>query len=178
MSFSPFENRLCRDIRNDLSQSFLAAIREKRMDRVHHTVLALEQKKLEPCHREYIDNRMARYQTIITSLESVPADIFTTACLIWDQALFFECHEWLEPFWTRAKGNKKKLIQALIRAAATYVLLEAGRKSGAKKSAEKALAFLSANRSAIPPVFKADLLIVALSTLDTHPPKLSEKQIN
>ncbi len=178
MSFSPFENRLCRDIRNELSQSFLAAILEKRMDRVHHTVLALEQKKLEPCHREYIDNRLARYQTIITSLEYVP-DIFTTACLLWDQSLFFECHEWLEPFWIKAKGKEKKLIQALIRAAATYVLLEAGRKSGAKKSAEKALAFLSANRSDIPPVFKADLLIVALSTLDTRPPKLRiEKQIN
>ena len=172
MSFSPFENRLCRDIRNELSQSFLAAIREKRMDRVEDTVVALEQKKLEPFHREYIDNRLVKYRTILSLLESVPDDLFTTACLIWDQALFFECHEWLEPFWIRAKGNEKKLIQALIRAAAAYVLLEAGRKSGAKKSAEKALAFLSENRSAIPSIFRSDLLISALSTLDTPPPKL------
>ncbi len=180
MSFSPFENRLCRDIRNELSQSFLAAILEKHMGRVDHTVLALEQKKLEPCHREYIDNRQTRYQAILSLLKSaqksVPADLFTTACLLWDQALFFECHEWLEPFWIQAKGNEKKLIQALIRAAAAYVLLEAGRKSGAEKSAEKALAFLLANRSVIPPVFKADLLIHALSNLDTPPPKLTAEK--
>jgi hypothetical protein len=171
MSFSPFENRLCRDIRNRLSQSFLAAIGEKSMDPVRKTVLALEQQTLAPWHTAYIDNRLTRYQTILT-LESLPTDRFTTACLLWDQALFFECHEWLEPFWIQAEGSEKKLIQALIRAAATYVLLEAGRKSGAKKSAKKALAFLSANSSAIPSVFKAGPLILALKSLDPHPPKL------
>jgi hypothetical protein len=171
MSFSPFENRLCRDIRNRLSQSFLAAIGEKSMDPVRKTVLALEQQTLAPWHTAYIDNRLTRYQTILT-LESLPTDRFTTACLLWDQALFFECHEWLEPFWIQAKGNEKKLIQALIRAAATYVLLEAGRKSGAKKSAQKALAFLSANTSIIPPIFKSASLILALRSLETPAPKL------
>ena len=170
MAFSPFENRLCRDVRNKLSESFLSAIQEKQRGPVDGIVLTLKQRKLAPWHIDYIDNRLARYQNILSQLKSAP-DIFTTACLLWDQSLFFECHEWLEPFWFQAKGSEKKLFQALIRAAATYVLLEAGQESGAKKSAVKALAFLSENRAIIPPVFKSDLLILALSSLDAPPPK-------
>jgi len=171
MVFSPFENRLCRDVRNKLSVSFLSAIQEKRLEPVNKIILTLKQGQLAPWHIAYIDNRLVQYHTILSQLGSAPTDIFTTACLLWDQALFFECHEWLEPSWTQAKGSEKKLIQALIRAAATYMLLEAGREFGAKKSAEKALAFLSENRSIIPPIFKSDLLISALSSLDAPPPK-------
>jgi len=169
MGFAPFENRLCRNIRNLLSNSFLEALEKEHMDPVRKTALALKGKTLAPWHIDYIDNRLARYQIILAQLKSSP-EIFTTACLIWDQSLFFECHEWLELFWVQAKGNEKKLIQALIRAAATYVLLEAGRTSGAKKSAEKALAFLRVNRSAIPPIFKPDRLISALNCLEFPPP--------
>lgn len=170
MVFSPFENRLCRDVRNKLSEGFLSAIQAKRLDPVDEIALTLKQKKLAPWHINYIDNRLTRYITVLSQLKSTP-DMFTTACLLWDQSLFFECHEWLEPFWNQAKGSEKKLIQALIRAAATYVLLEAGQESGAKKAAKKALAFLSENKAIIPPVFKSDLLILALSSLDAPPPK-------
>lgn len=171
MSFAPFENRLCRDIRNGLAKSFLTALHERRMDPVDRTILALKQQELAPCHAAYIDNRLARYQTILTHFESIPTDVFTTACLLWDQALFFECHEWLEPFWIQAKGREKKLIQALIRSAGTYALLEAGRTSGAKKTAGKALAFLRANTSIIPDIFTSVRLIAALESLDSPPPK-------
>ena len=170
MGFAPFENRLCRDIRNCLAKSFLETLGENRMDPVHQMALALKEKTLAPWHIDYIDNRLARYQIVLTQLKSDP-EIFTTACLIWNQSLFFECHEWMESFWIRAKGNEKKLIQALIRAAGTYALLEAKRTSGAKKSAEKALAFLRVNRSAIPPFFKPDLLISALNNLESPPHK-------
>lgn len=170
MGFAPFKNRLCRDIRNLLSNSFLEALGKERMDPVCKTALALKEKTLDPWHINYIDNRLARYQIVLTQLNPGP-EIYTTACRIWDQSLFFECHEWLEPFWMKAKGNEKKLIQALIRAAATYVLLEAKRTSGAKKSAEKALAFLRVNRSAIPPIFKPDSLISALNHLESPAPK-------
>lgn len=171
MSFAPFENRLCRDIRNDLAKSFLTAIQERCMAPVDSTILALKQQELAPWHLDYIDNRLTRYQTVLSHLESTPTDIFTTACLLWDQALFFECHEWLEPFWIQAQGNEKKLIQALIRSAGTYALLEAGRNTGAKKSAEKALAFLTANTSLIPGIFASTRLIDALKSLDSPPPK-------
>jgi hypothetical protein len=171
MSFAPFENRLCRDIRNDLAKSFLTAIQERSMKPVDRTLLALRQKELAPFHVAYIDNRLTRYQTILTHVESIPTDIFTTAVLIWDQALFFECHEWLEPFWIQATGRQKKLIQALIRSAGTYALLEAGRNSGAKKTAEKALAFLRANTAIIPGLFTSARLIAALESLDSPPPK-------
>jgi len=177
MIFNPFENRLSRDIRNSLAKSFLAAIQEKQIDLVHHTAFILKQKKLERCHSDYIDNRLAQYQVILIQLKSVPDDIFTTACLLWDQELFFECHEWLESFWIKAKGNEKRLIQALIRAAGSYALREAGRDSGAEKSASKALVFLSANKSSIPPVFKPELLLQALSSPDLLPPKLMQDRL-
>ena len=106
MSFAPFENRLCRDIRNDLAKSFLTAIQERCMDPLDNTLLALKQKELAPWHVDYIDNRLPRYQTILAHLESIPADIFTTAVLLWDQALFFECHEWLEPFWIQGYSHQ------------------------------------------------------------------------
>ena len=171
MIFSPFENRLCRDIRNDLAKSFLEALQDCSMAPVDCTILTLKQQELAPWHLDYIDNRLARYQNILSHLESIPAEIFTTACLLWDQALFFECHEWLEPFWIQASGNEKKLIQAMIRAAATYVLLEAGREAGAKKSAEKALVFLTTNTSLVPEIFASSRLIAALKSLDSPPPK-------
>jgi hypothetical protein len=172
VSFSPFENRLCRDIRNQLSESFLAAIQEKSMAPVNTMAFTLKQKKLESWHKAYIDERHTRYQTILTQLESLPDELYTTAGLLWDQALFFECHEWLEPFWFRAEGNTKKLIQALIRAAATFVLLEADRESGANKSAQKALAFLLVNRSLIPSIFRSDQLIASLKSPNFPPPKI------
>ncbi len=171
MTFAPFENRLCRDIRNDLAKNFLTAIQERCMAPVDRTILTLKQQELAPWHLSYIDNRLARYQIIFAHVELIPADIFTTAVLLWDQALFFECHEWLEPFWIQAEGREKKLIQALIRSAGTYALLEAGRNSGAKKTAEKALAFLTANTAIIPNIFTSARLIAALGSLDSPPPR-------
>jgi uncharacterized protein len=172
MEFAPFENRLCRDIRNHLANGFLEALQNGAMEPVNRTILTLKQQKLAPFHLAYIDNRRARYQTILAHIKFNSADPFTTAVLLWDQALFFECHEWLEPFWMQSEGKEKKLIQALIRSAGTFALLEARRNTGAKKTADKALAFLTANTAIIPDVFAPARLISALKSLESPPPRL------
>jgi hypothetical protein len=172
MTFAPFENRLCRDIRNHLAISFLEALEDGTMAPVNQTILTLKQQKLAPFHLAYIDNRLARYQTVLAHVKFNSADPFTTAVLIWDQALFFECHEWLEPFWMQSEGREKKMIQALIRSAGTYALLEAGRNTGAKTTADKALAFLTTNTAIIPDIFASTRLISALKSLESPPPRL------
>ena len=53
-------------------------------------------------------------------------DYLAIAVILWDLDLFFEVHEILEPPWIKAQGDRKLLLQALIRAAGVYINLELG----------------------------------------------------
>ncbi len=171
LMFDPFENRISRDIRNQLSESFLFALREQSPDPVEKTGKALKQIASGPDHINYIDDRLRRYNMILNQLGATKsntpqqADPFETARLLWNLKLFFECHEWLEYFWIKASGSEKKIIQGLIRASGAFVLLEAGRKPAAKSSAQKAIALLREYKESIPGIFNADELI---QTLKNH----------
>lgn len=165
MSFDPFEDRLCRDIRNRLSEHFLTAVQAQDRDILINFAHTQKQKTLDPHHLNYIDDRIKRYEKVLNLADSESRGPYPMAKLLWDQKLFFECHEWLEPFWINAAGPDKKALQALIRAAGAYVLLEANRISGAHKSAQKAIALLQEYKSQIPALFKPDQLIQALKNL-------------
>lgn len=170
--FDPFKSRLCREIRNQLSESLLAAIEKKMMEGVIQTAARLKQQPLEPSHINYIDLRLARYSRILKTPDRGP--IFM-ACQLWNEGLFFECHEWLEPLWINSMGDEKKMLQALIRSAGVYVLMNSNQRAGAEKSAQKAASLLMAQKKNLDQILLPDCtsdLIQALKALDPSPPEL------
>ncbi len=173
-TFDPFHNRLCRDIRNELSLSFMTAIRSRDLSAAAGVVKSYASKDVESFVAEYMEDRLKRYQRVVQSIESQnipPDDTYRIACCIWNQSLFFEFHEWLEQSWHRAAGSEKQVLQALIRSAGVYLLLESGRMNGAIKMAAKAAAGLCELQTLVPGSFDVARLIDKLSTLDPVPPK-------
>ena len=175
MNFDPFLNRLCRDIRNELSNSLIKSIRDGDI----RPARAVEEKYaslvIDQSIKDYIESRITRYQTVISQIQAANirlGETYSIALLLWDQGLFFETHEWLEEKWLTAQGREKKIFQTLIWAAGTYVLLEYGRNAGARKTASKAVAALVKYQKFIPGFINTDLLISKLKAFDPVPPKL------
>jgi len=129
---------------------------------------------IEPYCQEYIYSRLKRYEKVLTLAKNHDfKDVFRVALHIWDEGLFFEVHEYLEYHWLRSSGNSKKVLQAMIRAAGTYVHLEQGNMKGAGKMSSKAIDALEAGREFLPAYLNLDLLLSKLRNLDPQPPKLS-----
>ena len=173
-TFDPFNNRLCRDIRNELSISFINYINQRDMASVVEVKEKYKLQEMAPFTVDYMDDRLIRYQRVVSDIEShgIPIeDTYRIACRIWNQALFFEFHEWLEQSWHRTAGFEKQVLQALIRSAGVYLLLEYNRNNGAKKMAVKAAASLRKLRMFVPESFDVLRLIDKLSVLDPVPPK-------
>ena len=177
-AFDPFQDRLCRDIRNDLSQGLMAVLRSAEIGGLDSTVARYRARSLDPVQSDYLDERLARYQRVLAEIKTAwisKDDTYGIAVLLWDQGLFFEVHEWLEAKWLVAGGPEKKLLQALIRAAGTYVHLGAGRLDGAQKMACRAVSTLTALKAMVPGVIDVDLLIAKLTVLDPVPPKFGRR---
>jgi hypothetical protein len=51
---------------------------------------------------------------------------------LFDAGLFFEMHEQLEPYWTRAEGMEREILQGLIQAAVGLQHLANGNLAGAR----------------------------------------------
>ena len=171
--FDPFGSRKCRDIRNRLSQGFLTTLETHSLSPLQQAVTDIDTQDPAPVQREYVTGRVRAYTHILVQPASALNHVFTTARLLWNAALFFECHEWLEPAWMAAEGGEKKALQGLIRAAAFYVLLEGGRVGGASKTAQKAVGLIQAHKAFIPQGLHTDLILARLETRDPRPPHLA-----
>ncbi len=173
--FDPFENRLCRNIRNDLSESLIKSIHAGNTGPSRTAAGKYASEDPEPFINDYIDIRVTCYESVLHHIQSKGIRIDETyriAVLLWDQELFFEVHEWLEEKWHTANGVEKKVMQALIRAAGTYVHLSLGRLDSAKKIAQKALAGLVEHKASVPVDIDVERLIEKLQALDPIPPQL------
>ena len=154
--FDPFEKRISRDIRNRLSENFLEALERRTWPELEKQAAALREQAPDSDHTGFIDHRMDRYNAVYrSSTGETPIDI---ARRLWDNQLFFECHEWVEELWLPAEGSAKKALQGIIRAAGAHVLAEAGRTPPAISSARKAMALINAHRDHIPAPFDPDEL--------------------
>lgn len=172
--FDPFNNRLCRNVRNALSEAFKLAIKENDLQPVDHVADLFRQETLPAQVIGYIQQRIAAYEAVLSKLNAqAPADPLTIALVIWDQRLFFETHEYLEPYWLVASGDEKRLLQALIRFAGTYVHLEQGNLSAAKRISVKAAHGLSKVKGRLALYADPQRLLDKLATLDPVPPTLS-----
>ena len=177
--FDPFKSRLCRNIRNELSESLMKTIHSGDIGSSYTVAEKYMSKGIEPFINNYINNRIMRYKVIVTQIQTANIQIHETyiiALLLWDQELFFEVHEWLEIKWRNSQGTEKIILQALIRAAGTYMHLECDRHMGAKKMASKAVETLIRYKESIP-VFNVELLIEKLKALDPVPPKLGATRL-
>lgn len=171
--FDPFSSRLCRNVRNSLSEGFKDALVQKDLAPVHRIAELFLQESLPSCVKDYINDRVKAYERVLSLTPSSSSDPLVLALTIWDNGLFFETHEYLEQYWMHADRDEKKLLQALIRAAGAYVHLSAGNLTAARKIADKALLGLKAQKERLADVMDPDLLIDKLAQLDPVAPVLS-----
>ena len=171
--FDPFEDRLSRDIRNDLSEAFAEALNKGSMDPASIVAERYLAQGLAPVYQEYIHGRLIHYQRVMSRIQKEEVgDVFARGLLLWDEELFFEVHEILEHKWLRAEGEEKKILQAMIRAAGVYIKLQQDKTEAARKMADKAVEALTSSRKSVPAIFDLDLLLAKLQALDPTPPKL------
>ena len=172
--FDPFNNRLCRNVRNALSESFKKVLAEKRMQPGRRIAGFFFNDPLPVCVKDYINRRLAAYEQVLADVCSRDLDDpLAVTMAIWDRRLFFETHEFLEQYWLTASGDEKTLFQAIIRAAGVYVHLEQGNLTGAKRIAAKAVTVLEVHQDRLSPYADPQLLLVKLRALDPVPPILS-----
>lgn len=172
--FDPFNSRLCRNVRNSLSESFRKALAQRRILPVQRAAEALSADPLPESVIAYIDHRMDLYRQTLADLGARQLEQpLAIALAIWDRGLFFEMHEYLEPFWMAARGGEKRFLQALIRAAGAYIHLERGKVAAARRLAGKAVSVLESCPERLAPFTSPRILTGALRSLDPVPPTLT-----
>lgn len=172
---NPFTDRLCRDIRNDLSRALMTSLKRLTLTAVQKIANTYLETNPGPVYQQYINDRMEAYAKVLQRINSVNiSDPFTRSLILWDEKLFFEVHELLEHEWMDSTGADKLILQAMIRAAGMYVQLDRDNIKGATSMAAKAVEAFEFNRSKVPDILNLDLLLSKLRKVDPVPPKLME----
>jgi uncharacterized protein len=170
--FNPFEDRLSRDIRNNLSEGLAEAVETGNSDKLISIVENYGQQHLPRYCLDYLEDRYTRYRTALQLIQGNITDPIHQGIVLWNLGLFFEVHEILEHVWYSAEGDMKATLQALIRAAGVYIKLEYGFNESASRIATKAIPVLEANRNILDKYFKTEILIGALKDPQLLPPEL------
>lgn len=173
----PFMDRLCRDIRNDMSAALMRSLRHLDLTPVQEVASKYLAADLQLKYIRYIDDRMCQYSKVLQHISSSHStDAFFRSLVLWDEGLFFEVHEILEQDWLQSSGTAKLILQAMIRAAGMYVHLDHGNVKGAASMAAKAVETFEANRGEVPGILDIDLLLGKLRNVDPVPPKLLRRK--
>lgn len=170
--FQPFNDRMSRDIRNDLSESLVAVLKEKSMTPALEVADKYITDDLPLCYSQYIETRVERYRRCLERIIEGKTDPLWLALVLWDEQLFFEVHEVLEHAWLAEKGEEKLFLQAMIRAAGVYIKLDSGYDDAAGRIAAKAIPVLKKNHQRLVQHTAPELLIESLRSLALPPPKL------
>jgi hypothetical protein len=144
--FDPFRDRLSRDIRNQLSASLPACLREHRLAPARAVAERFLAAHPGPEQTAYILDRLDRYGRFLDQVNGGPADALWQGLVLWDLGLYFEVHEILEHAWHRAQGEEKAFLQAMIRAAGVYIKQDYGFVEATARLAAKALPVLERHR--------------------------------
>jgi uncharacterized protein len=175
--FNPFEDRLSRDIRNDLSEGLAEAVETGSDKKLTKIVDNYRQQPLEEYYQEYLEDRYNRYRQALKIIhgmtDAMTDDPIRQGIVLWNLGLFFEVHEVLEHAWYSAEGNMKLTLQALIRAAGVYIKREYGFNDSARRIADKAIPILEENQDILEAYFKVNKLTSALGNPESMPPILS-----
>jgi len=171
--FNPFEDRLSRDIRNELSEGLADAVKTGSLEKITRIIENFRQQSFDDYYREYFEDRYARYQQALALINEGITEPIHQGVVLWNLELYFEVHEVLEHAWYAAEGDMKLILQALIRAAGVYIKREYGFNDAAGRIAAKAIPVLEANLETLRDYFNPEQLIYALKNPENRPPRLS-----
>ena len=161
-AFDPFQDRLCRDIRNQLSEAIIACLRTRCLEPAQQVAQRFLAMQLASHQLAYIEQRLGGYARFLERVATGPEDVLWQGLLLWDLGLHFEVHELLEQAWHRARGEEKLLLQAMIRAAGVYIKGEYGYTGAAAKLAAKALPVLESQRQRLASYIDPERLCAAM----------------
>lgn len=175
--FEPFQDRLSRDIRNELSAALPPALAQNDLTPVRAVAARYLQQGLAAPYVAYIEARLAGYTKALGMIARTEAKgALARALVLWDLGLFFEVHEILEQAWHGVQGAEKEILQAMIRAAGFYIKGEYGYCEAGAKMAGRAVAALEKNRQSCTG-FDLDTLLESLRNLDPVPPRLLRRDL-
>ena len=171
--FQPFEDRLSRDIRNELSEGLAIAIETGQDDSLKATKDKYRQQPLAEHYQAYLEDRCNRYDQALAAIAANGVtDPIQRGCILWNIGLFFEVHEVLEHAWYDASGPMKLTLQSLVRSAGVYIKREYGYFDSAARIAEKAVVVLAENKALLMDYFDPQVLIEALLNAEAPAPLL------
>ncbi len=170
--FDPFQDRLSRDIRNDLSKTLPEVLEKRDMETARDVAGRYLNDDPAPCYVDYIQARLAAYEDCLEEIQKGSDDFFRRALVLWDRKLFFEVHEVLENAWIKKEGEEKLVLQAMIRAAGVYIKMEYGYTDSARKIARRAIPILEQYRNYLVDYFDPGELLLSLKDLRRSPPVL------
>jgi hypothetical protein len=173
LRFDPFSVRKARTLRNQLSQAFVHALYSNEPSHVEQVIAALSRNTREFVYRQYISDRKERYLRVFAQLKKHPrAEPLARMLFIWNARLFFECHEYLEPVWLEAEGNRREAIKGLIQAAGAFVHLERGQQEPATRMAAKAVELIGNHRKELAFIKNINEFLAALMRAEGRAPRI------
>ena len=171
--FDPFTDRTARDIRNSLSEAFVAAIAAENSHEYLTIAQQWRKQNLSSLHADYIADRLLRYENVLNAIHTGQInDPLQQALLIWNQSLFFEFHDHLEAIWKAESGDKRQALKGLIKAAGVYIHLEQDHHQAAESLAMKAYALLEQYRHCLSFIANTQMLLDKLKSGEPDPPRL------
>ena len=171
--FDPWTNRLSRDVRNTLSESFMMALSRMEPSAYRDEADIWRTKNLSDIYLEYIQDRLQRYDRVIEQIKAQHLDDPLLQSLpIWNNGLFFEFHDHLEGIWMQAAGDERQALKGMIKAAAVYAHHEYNHEAAVKSLAVKSYDLVQQYSDCLAFIKNLDVLAQKLKTLDPDPPRL------
>ena len=88
IQFNPFEDRLSRDIRNDLSETIIGTIENRSLAEAEKIAASYRARNLSSTYTDYIDQRLQRYGMAVETLKA-NSGLLVQAAVCWDLGLCF-----------------------------------------------------------------------------------------
>lgn len=171
--FDPFTDRTARDIRNSLSESFVAAIAVMDSGKYLNVARQWSAQNISPLYTGYIAERLRRYARVYRAIrEEAIDDPLQQAVFIWNEGLFFEFHDHLETLWQAATGDQRQALKGLIKAAGVYIHLEQQHLRAAESLAMKSYQLLRQYPHCLTFIANYETLLEKLRSGDSNPPRL------
>jgi len=173
VDFDPFNDRLSRDIRNTLSETFADALARKEPSEYRAAAEKWLAEKLAAGYVNYIQDRLHRYDLVLEKIiASRLDDAMLQSLVLWNKGLFFEFHDHLERIWQKTTGDEHQALKGLIQAAGVYIHMEHNRQDAAKKLSIKSLNLIRRYSHCLAFITNLDVLTKRLENLDPVSPTL------
>jgi hypothetical protein len=171
--FDPFNNRLSRDIRNTLSEAFMAALSRMEPSAYRDEADIWRAKNPSPIYLEYIQDRLQRFDRVFEQIKANHLDEpLLQSLVIWNNGLFFEFHDHLEGIWKQAAGDDREALKGLIKAAGVYVHHEFNHQQALNSLSSKSYDLIRQYAHCLTFIKNLDALLQKLRTMDPDPPRL------